>query len=205
MRAIRKYNHSVSIPANIPPPVVISVLHSYIPLMTTNPSITSFTEQPAHPSLMGDDPYFGPWDETIRCFQISDVVTLGPRLSKTIGYQVIFQAHPDGTRSRGNAPAGVVIRADYRVRARPGPTSPAGSDSTGSSATVVGEEYELNEELEVEANSLIMSIVADGAAFTHRHIVESVMEQIAKTYFGIPFPMPWANDGNGTWQRITPS
>ncbi|KAI5462975.1 hypothetical protein BGZ63DRAFT_422381 [Mariannaea sp. PMI_226] len=203
MRTKARYNYTVSIPANMPPAVVIAALHSFIPFIYLHPSITAFTEQPVQPSQVNDDPFFGPLDDTFRSFQVSDVVTLAPRLSKTISYQVLFQAFADGMRSRGLASAGVAIRAEYTVRARPGATSPAGSDSTGSSATVVGEEYEVNEDLEVEVNSLIMPIIGDNTFNIHRKILNAVMEQATKNYFGIPLSIPWVNDGKGTWQRIT--
>ncbi|KAH6895134.1 hypothetical protein B0T10DRAFT_455408 [Thelonectria olida] len=203
MKTTKQYNYSVPLPANIPPTVVLSVMQSCIPFMTTSKTIISFTEQAPDPSVAADDPFFGPWDDSFRCFQCQEVISLAPRLSKTIEYQVLFKPTPDGVRTRAAAAAGVTIRSDYSVRPRPGPTSPAGSDSTGSSVTVVGDEYELNEDMSIEANSLLMQFVTGKALDAHQHIVNAIIDQITKNYFGVPIAVPWENDGNGTWRRIT--
>ncbi|KAM5356312.1 hypothetical protein ACJ41O_002958 [Fusarium nematophilum] len=191
MRTQHHLTISVPIPGNLPPSVVIAALQTYIPLIRHHRAMTGFDEVPASQESIADDPFFPPWDDSVRAYQIRELVTLAPGLSKEVTYPAVFQAVPEGARTRATAPAGVVVRAEFTVRQQrragtPGPISPAGSDSTatGSTVTVEGEEYELREETLLEANSLLMPFITDALTRVHREICERIMEEIIKNYFG---------------------
>ncbi|KPM40007.1 hypothetical protein AK830_g6574 [Neonectria ditissima] len=186
MRSQRLLNHDVPIPGNLPPGVVIASVQSFIPFLDNHKTMTRYSETPPRPESIADDPFFSSGDDSVRFFQVSELVTLAPGLSKEVTYQVVFQRIPDGMRSRAEAPAGVVIRAEYTVRPRLGPTSPAGSDSTGtgSTMTAVGDEYDIHEDVMVEANSLMMPFIIDAVVTAHHTICVGVIDEVAKSYFG---------------------
>lgn len=186
MRTQRLLSHAIPIPGNLPPGVVVTSVQSFIPFLDNHKTMTRYNETPARPESITNDPFFNPEDDSIRFFQVSELVTLAPGLSKEVTYQVVFQRIPDGMRSRAEAPAGVVIRAEYTVRPRLGPTSPAGSDSTGTGSTItaVGDEYEIHEDVVVEANSLMMPFIIDAVITAHRTICIGVIDEVAKSYFG---------------------
>ncbi|KAL2684963.1 hypothetical protein Neosp_006056 [[Neocosmospora] mangrovei] len=189
---MRKQHHLsivIPVPGNLPPGAVIATIQTYTPLIRHHSTLTSFDEISTGPDAIAGDPFFGPWDESVRAFRLRELITLAPGLNREITYQTIFQDVPEGVRSRATAPAGIVVRAEFAVRQRRAatmPISPAGSDSTasGSTATVEGDEYELREDIVVEANSLLMPFITEALATVHREICEKVMAEIVKNYFG---------------------
>ncbi|KAF4470669.1 hypothetical protein FALBO_2426 [Fusarium albosuccineum] len=189
MRTQHHLSIATPIPGNVPPGVVVAAIQTYTPLIRHHSAMTGFDEVSATPDVLDNDPFFGPWDDSVRAFQLRELITLAPGLTKEITYQTIFQLVPDGTRSRAMAPAGIVVRAEFTVRQRRAttvPISPAGSDSTasGSTVTAMGDEYELREEVLVEANSLLMPFITEALATVHRGICERVVVETAKNYFG---------------------
>ncbi|KAF7543387.1 hypothetical protein G7Z17_g10783 [Cylindrodendrum hubeiense] len=185
MRTQRLLSHSIAIPGNLPPAALITSVQSYIPFLSNHKTMTRYNENTPNPEAIANDPFFDPpWDDSIRFFEVTELVTLAPGLSKEVTYQVVFQRIPDGVRSRAEAPAGVVIRAEYTVRPRLGPTSPAGSDSTGSTVTAVGDEYEMHEDVAVDANSLMMPFIVGSVVTAHRTICMGVIDEVCKNYFG---------------------
>ncbi|KAF5020267.1 hypothetical protein F66182_7715 [Fusarium sp. NRRL 66182] len=194
MRTTRHLTISIPIPGNLPPGAVVAGLQTITPFITHNRTITSVDEVLAAPEDTVDDPFFGPFDDSFRTFDCHEVISLAPGLSKTIGWKAIFQSVTDGVRSRALAPAGVTVRAEWTVRqqqrAPMGPISPAGSDSTASGSTVTqeGDEYELHEDVFLEANSLLMPFIVDSCLAVHRDMCENLLAGIFKDYFG-PTPM----------------
>ncbi|KAK7426849.1 hypothetical protein QQZ08_006595 [Neonectria magnoliae] len=186
MRTQRLLSHAIPIPGNLPPGVVLASVQSFIPFLDNHKTMTRYNETPPRPESIANDPFFSLGDDTLRFYQASELVTLAPGLSKEVTYHVVFQRISDGMRTRAEAPAGVVIRAEYTVRPRPNPTSPAGSDSTGTGSTItaVGDEYELHEDVVVEANSLMMPFIIDSVVTAHHTICVGVIDEVAKSYFG---------------------
>ncbi|KAH7136610.1 hypothetical protein EDB81DRAFT_86617 [Dactylonectria macrodidyma] len=185
MRTQRILSHSTAIPSNLPPAALINSMQSFIPFLSNHKTMTRYSETTPSPEDIADDPFFNPsWDDSIRSFDVTELVTLGPGISKEVTYKVVFQHIPDGMRSRAEAPAGVVIRAEYSVRPRIEAMSPAGSESTGSPATAVGEEFELHEDVAVEANSLMIPFIVGSVITAHQTICSGVIDEACKIYFG---------------------
>lgn len=192
MRTTQLLTITVPIPGTLPPGAVLAALQAVNPFVAHHRTVTSIEEVASDPEDTADDPFFGPFDDSFRAFQMEELVNLAPGLSKTIAYKAIFQVIPDGLRSRCKAPVGVIVRAQWTVRqlhhdrSPMGPISPAGSDSTasGSTTTVEGDEYELQEQVLLECNSLLMPFIVDSCASVHRGICENFMVATFKEYFG---------------------
>ncbi|KAF4451028.1 hypothetical protein F53441_5927 [Fusarium austroafricanum] len=192
MRSTQLLTISVPIPGTLPPSAVVAALQAVDPFVAHHRTVTSLEEVETDPADTADDPFFGPFDDSFRAFQLQELVTLAPGLGKTISYKAVFQIIPDGLRSRAKAPVGVVVRAQWTVRqlhhdrSPSGPISPAGSDSTasGSTATAEGDEYELHEQVLLECNSLLMPFIAESCVAVHREICENFMATIFKEYIG---------------------
>ncbi|KAH7181637.1 hypothetical protein DER46DRAFT_489796 [Fusarium sp. MPI-SDFR-AT-0072] len=178
MRSTQLLSISVPIPGTLPPSAVVAALQAVDPFVAHHRTVTSLEEVQADPADTADDPFFGPFDDSFRAFQMQELVNLAPGLGKTISYKAIFQIIPDGLRSRAKAPVGVVVRAQWMVRQQQhgrspsGPISPAGSDSTasGSTATAEGDEFELHEQVLLECNSLLMPFITESCVAVHRDI-----------------------------------
>ncbi|KAF4977757.1 hypothetical protein FZEAL_5776 [Fusarium zealandicum] len=187
MRTQRHLSLAVPVPGNVPPSAVLAAIHAFTPLIRHHHTLQGFDEVTVAPDAIADDPFFGPLDESVRAFQLRENVALAPGLSKDITYPAIFQAIPEGARSRAKAPAGIVVRTEFTVRQRRAgasvPISPAGSDSTGSTVTAVGDEYELHEEILIEGNSLLMPFITESLLAVHREICERLMVETVKDYF----------------------
>ncbi|KAJ4008051.1 hypothetical protein NW752_009929 [Fusarium irregulare] len=192
MRTTQLLSISVPVPGTLPPSAVLAALQAVDPFVAHHRTVTKLDEVPADPADTAEDPFFGPFDDTFRAFEMQELVNLAPGLAKTITYRAIFQVIPDGLRSRAKAPVGVVVRAQWQVRQQQrgrsatGPISPAGSDSTasGSTATVEGDEFELHEQVLLEANSLLMPFITESCVAVHREICENFMAATFKEYFG---------------------
>lgn len=192
MRSQRILTISTPIPANIPLTIVLATLKSFTPLISNHIAADSFQEIRPHPDQTADDPFFPPWDDTVRAFKIREHINMAPGLYKEVNYQNVFQAAPAGARFRANAPAGVVVRAEVVVRPRRSrsattPISPTGSDSSGSSGTVETEEYELYDEVTLEANSLVMPFIAERTQTSHVAICERIVAKARKDYINGEF------------------
>ncbi|KAF4956871.1 hypothetical protein FSARC_11459 [Fusarium sarcochroum] len=193
MRTTQHLTISIPIPGTLPPFAVVAALQTVTPFIAHHRTLTSYEEVAPDPEDTVNDPFFGPFDDTFRTFDLQELVSLAPGLGKTISYKAVFQTIPDGLRSRALAPVGVVVRAQWTVRqlqrgrAASGPLSPA-SDSTASGSTVTaeGDEFELHEEVLLEANSLLMPFITESLLKVHREICENFMAETFKGYYGSP-------------------
>ncbi|KAH6869280.1 hypothetical protein B0T10DRAFT_467347 [Thelonectria olida] len=94
------------IPINLPSLVALALLQTYIPTMTQVPDMISFYENPADPALISNDPFFGPWDETVRAYIADEAIHLvlgltkvtdGPQSIRTLPMEFEFQNRGSST------------------------------------------------------------------------------------------------------------
>lgn len=115
-------------------------------------------------------------------YQIFELITLAPGLTKEVNYPAYFQKVGDGLRVRANGAAGITGWCLFTVRPKQPPgSSPDGSVSTPSTVTGA-EEYELYESVVVEANSLLMPFVCQTMEFAHRGLCDKVLQEAADLY-----------------------
>ncbi|KAH6997452.1 hypothetical protein EDB80DRAFT_727861 [Ilyonectria destructans] len=174
------------IPITLPSHVALAFLQTYIPTMTQVPDFVSFYEIPADPSLISDDSFFGPWDESVRAYTVDEVINLTPGLTRVTTWPAVYQSAPDGIRVRASTAAGVISWTKWTVRRRQDGMSPEGSDSTSSSITYVAEEWELHADLTIEANRLLMPFVLWYAHKVITQLCQGVIDELVRIYFKMP-------------------
>ncbi|KAF7556207.1 hypothetical protein G7Z17_g1605 [Cylindrodendrum hubeiense] len=98
MRLQRTISAAAAIPVNLPPHVALGFLHTYIPTLTKVPDLVEFHEIPSDPASISDDPFFGPWDETVRTYMSRGAIRIAPGLTKVTEWPSVFQSTFDGIR-----------------------------------------------------------------------------------------------------------
>ncbi|KPM40869.1 hypothetical protein AK830_g5721 [Neonectria ditissima] len=172
---------AIPIPNHVSPEAVIAFIQTYRPILRHNPSIVSFEKVVSRFDAIGNDSFFGPWDDTVCTFQVREVITLAPGLTKDMSWPMIFQCIPDGIRFRGDAAVGVVAWNRMVVRPRQQVMSPCSSE--GSTPSDVAEEWELLFESTVEANRLLMPFITGNTENFLRQICEGLVDEIGGAAF----------------------
>ncbi|KAH7326732.1 hypothetical protein B0I35DRAFT_143168 [Stachybotrys elegans] len=181
MRVQRHLTITIPIPPSIPPTVVLAALHTIEPVIRHLAILSRFESIPTRPGAVAGDPFFA-LNDPIVTYNIYERIALAPGLTKEIVHPSYFQLTVSGVRGRADAPAGITAWADFSVRARRDPGSPEGSASTPS--TIADDEYELQEILVVEGNSLLMPFVTQTMQDSHRDICSKVIQEIIQKHAG---------------------
>ncbi|KAL6868935.1 hypothetical protein ACO1O0_000258 [Amphichorda felina] len=180
MRVQRHMSITVPIPASLPPSVVVAVLQTVSPVIRNLGTLSRYEETAVGGDAVANDPFFGSPGGSVASYQIFELITLAPGLTKEVTYPAYFQRVGDGLRCRANGAAGITGWCEFTVRQRKAPDSPDGSVSTPSTITEGGtEEYELYEALVVEANSLLMPFVCQTMELAHRGLCDKVLQEAA--------------------------
>lgn len=180
MRVQRHMSITVPIPASLPPSVVVAVLQTVSPVIRNLGTLSRYEETAVGGDAVANDPFFGSPGSSVASYQIFELITLAPGLTKEVTYPAYFQRVGDGLRCRANGAAGITGWCEFTVRQRKAPDSPDGSASTPSTITEGGtEEYELYEALVVEANSLLMPFVCQTMELAHRGLCDKVLQEAA--------------------------
>lgn len=173
---------AVPIPTGLPPAVVVAYLQTVQPIIRNLGTLSRFEETPTTPEA-SSDPFFGAYPASpVASYQIFELITLAPGLSKEVTYPAYFQRIGEGVRVRANGTAGITGWCEFTVRTRQHPDSPDGSISTPSTTTSGLEEYELFESLVVEANSLLMPFVCHTMEVAHRGLCDKVLQEAIDQY-----------------------
>ncbi|KAI5457083.1 hypothetical protein BGZ63DRAFT_457736 [Mariannaea sp. PMI_226] len=175
----------IPIPINVPPTIVLAFIQTYVPTLEHNPSVAGFHEIPTDPTSLDNDPHFVPWNDSVRTYQVHEITQLVPGISAQSRWPVVYQRTPDGIRARATASrTGITVWASWTIRPRVEGGSPANSESTAtSSATAVGEEWELLDEIVMECHRLMMPFASSMALKAHRDITQKIVDEAAKRYF----------------------
>ena len=195
MRVQRHFNISVPIPPSLPASAVLATLQTVSPVIRNLGTLSRYEETAAGGEPVASDPFFfgspgiaasppSPPVAPVASYQIFELITLAPGLTKEVTYPAYFQRVADGLRVRANGAAGITGWCEFVVRQRKYPDSPDGSASTPSTVNEMGgpEEYELYESLLVEANSLLMPFVCQTMADAHRGLCDKVLQEAADKF-----------------------
>lgn len=182
MRSQHRTLVCIPIPATLPPHVVVAFIQTYAPTLQYNSHVANFTEIPSDPNSIANDPFFGPMDNTVRTFQIHEVTRLLPGISREARWPVVFQSFPDGIRSRADPPIGTIVWARWTVRRRYAGSPALSESTTSSSATEVGEEWDLCEEVLTDANTMMMPFTAKVIDEVHNEISQKIVDEAFKGY-----------------------
>jgi hypothetical protein len=202
MRIQRRYSISVPIPPYVPPSVVVSHIQLISPIIRHLGTLARYEPADARRPDIQNDPFFHQSGAPVSGFQIYELITLAPGLTKEVTYPAYFQPSHSGVRCRANGAAGITGWADYTVRPRqedstsssPGASSADGGMGSTPSTTASDEyyhEYEIHETLLVEANSLLMPFVAWTMEESHRDLCRKVIDEAAQGY-------GWGHDTTST-------
>ena len=213
--AMRKQHHltvRTPLPRHLPPQAVVDSLRTYVPVIKHQALVTHFERETAPPGCDADpffhrgnpprapghrrdgssdapEPGFG---GPLATFNVYERIPIIPGIaSKEISFPVTFQDVPDGVRCRADAPGGVTLWTEFKVRPK-APDSDGESGGDASSAEGPGwapgaweaevdrrRGYELVERVTVETNTLLMPFVARSMEGAHREICQKVMDEVA--------------------------
>ncbi|KAI9899583.1 hypothetical protein N3K66_006044 [Trichothecium roseum] len=220
MRVQRQMFITVPIPPGLPPSAVVATLQTVSPVIRNLGTLSRYEQTAAGSGPVATDPFFilgssGGGDSNnnnnnnnnsagdVASYQIFELITLAPGLTKEVTYPAYFQRVNDGLRVRANGAAGITGWAGFTVRPRRSPgdnggnsaplvvDSPDGGGESGSTPSTTagsdrndgggggggGEEYELFESLTVEANSLLMPFVCQTMQIAHRGLCDKVLQE----------------------------
>lgn len=221
MRVQRQMFITVPIPPGLPPSAVVATLQTVSPVIRNLGTLSRYEQTTAGSGPVATDPFFilgssnggdGGSNSNnssagdVASYQIFELITLAPGLTKEVTYPAYFQRVNDGLRVRANGAAGITGWAGFTVRPRRSPggsggnsaplvaDSPDGGGEGGSTpSTTAGsdrndggggggggggeEEYELFESLTVEANSLLMPFVCQTMQIAHRGLCDKVLQE----------------------------
>ncbi|KAF5672801.1 hypothetical protein FHETE_3635 [Fusarium heterosporum] len=163
MRSQHHISITVPISNRVPPEVVLAHIQKCTPLLEHNTVVTGYTEMSPDVALVMGDPFFGKPNSSIRTFLSHERIHLAPGLTRERSWPVTCLSIPNGIRWRANANAGVTVWTEWVVR-------PRQDLGTPSSAGTLTEEWELYEEVTIEANKLIMPFVSRTADGVHHQI-----------------------------------
>lgn len=217
---MRKQHHltvRTSLPRHLPPQAVVDSLRTYVPVIKHQALVTHF-ERGAAPPNCDADPFFHgessphapgyrrdasdapdapdvPDQEgggSFATFNVYERIPLIPGIvSKEISFPVTFQDVPDGVRCRADAPGGVILWTEFKVRPK---TQDSDGESGGDASSGEGSGwawgaweaevdrrrgYELVERVTVETNTLLMPFVARSMEGAHREICQKVLDEVA--------------------------
>lgn len=180
MRSQRQLSVSIPIPPNLPPEVVITALQTFKPIIMHLGSFQRFEILPTKAESTADDPFFRPGCEDLYSYQIYELLTLAPGISKEVTYQCHFQPIHGGSRCRAEGNAGIRGWVEFSVRPKREPSSPDGSISTPSTDL---DEWELCEVVVVEGNSLLMPFIATTVYVSHKGLCNKILDEVMQNYF----------------------
>ncbi|KAI6779145.1 uncharacterized protein J7T54_007600 [Emericellopsis cladophorae] len=198
MRVQRQVSIAVPIPPSLPPQAVIATLQTVSPVIRNLGTLSRFEETQAGGEPVAADQFFygvgnvgnspGGTPPAVSSYQIYELITLAPGLTKEVTYPAYFQRVPEGLRVRANGAAGITGWCEFTVRARgshAGSPEGSGSQSGSTPSTVMSGDvggYELYESIVVEANSLLMPFVVQTMTYAHRGLCDKVLQEAAVSY-----------------------
>lgn len=183
----------IPLPRHLPPQEVVNALRTYIPVIKHQALVTRYERAPGLPDC-ASDPFFhggspnaNPGQDhnppDIVTFNVFERINVIPGLaSKEINFPVTFQDAPGGVRCRADAPAGVTLWTEFKVRPKPQKLDDTASSATGPDWEAEVDrrrEFELVERVTVETSSLLMPFVARSMEGAHKDICQKVVDEVA--------------------------
>lgn len=199
MRKQHKLVVRTPLPRYLPPQEVVNALRTYIPVIKHQPLVTRYERATALPEC-ASDPFFhggspienpgvdhNPADSyndgAFVTFRVFERINLIPGVaSKEINFPATFQDVPGGVRCRADAPGGVTLWIEYKVRPKPQKLDDPASSAAGPDWEAEVDRrrgFELVEWVTVETSSLLMPFVARSMEGAHKDICRKVVDEVA--------------------------
>ena len=186
----------VPLPAYLSADVVLAALHTYEPLITSNPYAMGFERRPVDVQELVGDPFFREDGHKLEAFVVYDKVPIIPGVgawaTKEVVIPCVFQSFAYGVRCRALAQAGVTVRSSYEVRRRSSSSSGGGSGRASPNGnhpppggdqehpTGSAGDYELVEVAQIECGVLVKPFVKRSFSSAHQEILQRVVDSIAR-------------------------
>lgn len=177
MSAKHYFHTAAAIPPHISPSTVIAALHDH----NTCLNLQALTQ--GHEKLLETnaetlkDTWWYPTDlNPVTTYIVTEVIKflpVGDWAKKYIKFPSCFQDTPTGVRTRADAAAGVIVRAEFRV-AKGG----AAAEVEGEGGGIGDAEWVLVEDVEVTCAWWLMPFVRGKMEQAHRGICSKVMEKV---------------------------
>jgi hypothetical protein len=157
---------TVPIPSNIDHEAVIQALHNPNNLLNTHPLIQKWEKTENQEEI--NDLFFSarnPTDKVVPPIRytiverIAFVPFLGPKFGKTVAFPVVLQDTDEGSRSKAEAPGGVVVWSDWKVQKK--------TEETG---------WELVDHAKLECSTALMSFVKRSMCASHLAIAKGILK-----------------------------
>ncbi|KAK9357214.1 hypothetical protein V1504DRAFT_94205 [Lipomyces starkeyi] len=164
------------LPSSLTPADMISALHVHENCLTLQALTTGYKEVPTTCPAVLSDPYFSATDTApIKTYEVTEGVIIIPGIGdwgkKFITFPVWFQDTPSGLKTRADAPAGVVVRAEWRVQ--PGA---AYGEVEGEGDRYM--QWTLVEDVTVQCAWWLIAFVKKNMEHAHRDICRKLVEKV---------------------------
>jgi hypothetical protein len=179
-RSSHTFKVAVLIPDSLAPADIISALHIHSNCLTLQALTTGHKEIPTTDTAVLADPYFSPADSSsIKTYEVTEGIIIIPGIGdwgkKYITFPARFQNTPSGLKTRADAAAGVVVRAEYSVQ-------PGGADAEveGEGEGIGYAEWVLVEVATVECAWWLMPFVKRSMEEAHRDICRKLVTKVGR-------------------------
>jgi hypothetical protein len=181
MSAKHNLHVAAPIPRSLDPRLVIAALHEHEPVLTLQALTCGHKKAPTTAQETLKDTYWYPPDQySVATYHVTEAITflpfLGERGKKYITFPSCFQDTRQGIKTRADAAAGIIVRAEFRVVEN----GEVGSEVEGEGMGVGDAKWVLVEDVEVSCAWWLMPFVRGKMEQAHRGICEKVVERVVK-------------------------
>ncbi len=177
------FHVSVPIPADLTQNDIISALHDHNNVLTLQAFTTGHTlDNSTDPDTL-NDPYWNPINTSpITTYTVTECVPIIPDIGnlgkKCLTFPSSFQDTEQGIKTRADAPAGIIVRAEFQVAS----ASDAGSDSEVTKRADGA--WALVENVELTENALLMPFVKTKMEDAHKDICQKLVNMVQSSKNG---------------------
>jgi hypothetical protein len=181
MTAKHNLHVAAPIPRSLDPKFVIAALHEHEPVLTLQALTCGHKKAPSTAHTTLKDTYWYPPDQyPVATYHVTEVITLlpflGERGKKYLTFPSCFQDTRQGIKTRADAAAGIIVRAEFRVVEN----GEVGSEVAGEGMGVGDAKWVLVEDVEVSCAWWLMPFVRGKMEQAHQGICEKVVERVVK-------------------------
>ncbi|KNG51778.1 hypothetical protein DDE82_008485 [Stemphylium lycopersici] len=176
-----KHNLHVAsrIPRHMSPTDVIAALHDHETALTLQALTCGHEKAPSTaPGTLKDTYWYPPDQYPITTYHVTECITWFPGIGsygkKYIKFPSCFQDTRQGIKTRADAAAGVIVRAEFRVVAN----GEAGSEVEGEGMGVGDAQWILVEDVEVTCSWWLMPFVKGKMEEAHRDVCDKIIAKV---------------------------
>jgi hypothetical protein len=167
------------VPAHIHPSEVVAALHDHETALTLQALTCGHKKAPStSPSTLKDTYWFPPDQYPVTTYHVTECITWCPGIGelgkKYLTFPSCFQDTRQGIKTRADAAAGIIVRAEFRVVEN----GEVGSEIEGEGMGVGDAKWVLVEDVEVSCSWWLMPFVKGKMEEAHRDVCRKVIEKV---------------------------